>query len=159
MVTTGYDFPGYTIEKSLGLVIGNSSTLEVSLVGKNVQYLLQKALNEAEMNLIASAKNVGGNAVIGCRTEVIRPPVSVGPSLIHFILTGTAVVATPVSSEKASHNSNTISANSANGSEDNHEVKPILVDLSSGKCTCPQCGCRQNLGYNCIQCGVPFAQL
>jgi uncharacterized protein YbjQ (UPF0145 family) len=102
IITTAYEIPGKKIVKSIDLVKGNTirarnlgrdiiATLKNLVGGEIEEYtkLLAESREQAVDRMIASAKEVGGNAIIGVRFSTSYIMASAAEIMVY----GTAVVA------------------------------------------------------------------
>jgi uncharacterized protein YbjQ (UPF0145 family) len=103
-VTTGFELPGLTVERDLGVVFGlvvRSMGLARSVgagfkalrQGEVTQYteLLEDSRRHAIDRLIENARLAGGNAVVAMRFDSSE----IGQQLTEIVAYGTAVVARP----------------------------------------------------------------
>lgn len=105
LLATTHTLPGYKIERILGIVYGSSvrtrglggkiiAGIEAIVGGRGEAYLreLEKARNDAIMELVNKARSLGANAVIGIdfeTTEILE-------GFIVITAYGTAVVVRPI---------------------------------------------------------------
>ena len=101
MVTTGLDFPGYRVVRSLGVVrgivvrsrsiLGNIGAGFQSLFGGNITLytnLCEKARSDAFQLMIEHAAELGANAIVGARYDANE----VAAGITEVLAYGTAVV-------------------------------------------------------------------
>jgi uncharacterized protein YbjQ (UPF0145 family) len=100
-ISTTFDLPGYTVERTVGLcwglivrsvgtVKGISGAFRALKAGEVPQYteLVDSARHTALERLIAHAQELGGNAVLGVRFDSSE----VGDQLAEIVAYGTAAV-------------------------------------------------------------------
>jgi uncharacterized protein YbjQ (UPF0145 family) len=100
-ISTTFDLPGYTVERTLGLcwglivrsvgtVKGITGAFRSLKAGEVPQYteLVDSARHTALERLIGHAKELGGNAVVGVRFDSS----DVGGDLVEIVAYGTAAV-------------------------------------------------------------------
>jgi uncharacterized protein YbjQ (UPF0145 family) len=101
LITTAFNFDGYTIEKNLGVVkgiivrsrsiIGNIGAAFQSLAGGNITLytqLCEKARRDAYELMLKHAEELGANAVIGFRYDANE----VSNGITEVLAYGTAVI-------------------------------------------------------------------
>jgi len=101
LITTAFNFDGYTIEKNLGVVkgiivrsrsiIGNIGAAFQSLAGGNITLytqLCEKARHDAYELMLKHAEELGANAVIGFRYDANE----VSNGITEVLAYGTAVI-------------------------------------------------------------------
>jgi uncharacterized protein YbjQ (UPF0145 family) len=102
-ITTAFDFPGYKIASTLGLVrgivvrsrsvVGNFGASIQSLFGGNITIytdLCEQARREAYDNMAEHAAALGANGIIGVRYDATE----LMPGITEVLCYGTAVVVT-----------------------------------------------------------------
>jgi uncharacterized protein YbjQ (UPF0145 family) len=103
-VTTTFDFPGYRVAQTLGMVrgitvrsrsiVGNFGAALQTLVGGNITIytaLCERARQEAFDIMLKHAAEVGANAVVGMRYDANE----VAQGVTEVLAYGTAVVVQP----------------------------------------------------------------
>src|SRR5579864_7641838 len=104
MVTTSTELPGYRIVRNFGIVrgiivrsrsiLGSIGAGLQTLLGGNISLytqLCERARDDAYQLMLAHAREVGGNAVIGVRYDATE----VGPGVTEVLAYGTAVRVEP----------------------------------------------------------------
>jgi uncharacterized protein YbjQ (UPF0145 family) len=104
LVTTGFDFPGYRITRTLGVVrgivvrsrsiFGNIGAAFQTLFGGNITLytnLCEKARADAYQLMLDHAGDMGANAIVGVRYDANE----VASGVTEVLAYGTAVVVEP----------------------------------------------------------------
>ena len=104
LVTTGFELEGYKVMKHLGMVrgitvrsrsvIGNIGAALQQIVGGNIPLyteLCEKTREESYELMVAHARQIGGNAVIGVRYDAT----DISEGVTEVVCYGTAVVVQP----------------------------------------------------------------
>ena len=94
MITTGYNFEGYKIDKYLGPVTGADSYLAGGLIGEGllkVDSLYENSFSRAKSIIMSKAASLDANAIIGLKATLT----SITNGYIVVTLIGTAVKIVP----------------------------------------------------------------
>lgn len=102
LVTTTSQIPGQAVKQVLGVVAGSSirsahagkhlsASFKQMFGGQMNEYtaVMEQARQEAWNSLLANAKQMGANAIVGLR--IINAPLAQNPPAIEFTYYGTAV--------------------------------------------------------------------
>lgn len=94
MITTGYNFEGYKIDKYLGTVTGADSYLAAGIIGEGllrVDLLFENSFSRAKSIIMNKAASWDANAIIGLKTTLT----SIANGNIVVAVIGTAVKIIP----------------------------------------------------------------
>ena len=92
ITTTTSSIEGYRIENYLGIVSGTDIYLVGGVFGggfANQENLYSHALNAAMEHMLAKAKHMGANAIVGIKADITSPG---GANNMIVVVTGTAVI-------------------------------------------------------------------
>lgn len=172
LMTTGYNFDGYTITEYKRViagecVIGTGFLSDLSAVvndffgttSNTLSRKLDEARSYATRNLIERAENFGANAIIGVDFDYI----TLAGNMLAVVANGTAVcVMSNSSSEEEIRREAAVTENNKKEeiiakTNPESEQRVVYVDRSKRETQCPFCNKIQKADRNlCYNCGVPF---